>query len=90
MDTIYTFAGFSLYTYKAEEKSVIYLIELKDDTVATREGAKVGMTAGEVEALYGSGYTESGVIRRYPLGKDGTLDFTMEDGKVALIEYAAK
>lgn len=90
MDTIYTFAGFSLYTYKTEEKSVIYLIELKDDTVATREGAKVGMTAGEVEALYGSGYTESGVIRRYPLGKDGTLDFTMEDGKVALIEYAAK
>lgn len=87
MDTIYTFAGFALYTYRAEDKSIIYLIELKDDTAATREGAKVGMTAGEIEALYGTGYTESGVIRSYPLGKDATLDFTMEDGKAALIEY---
>ena len=90
MDTIYTFAGFALYTYRAEDKSIIYLIELKDDTAATREGAKVGMTAGEIEALYGTGYTESGVIRSYPLGKDATLDFTMEDGKAALIEYVAK
>ena len=90
MDTIYTFAGFALYTYRAEDKSIIYLIELKDDTAATLEGAKVGMTAGEIEALYGTGYTESGVIRSYPLGKDATLDFTMEDGKAALIEYVAK
>ena len=48
------------------------------------------MFKGKIEALYGTGYTESGVIRSYPLGKDATLDFTMEDGKAALIEYVAK
>lgn len=40
MDTIYTFAGFALYTYRAEDKSIIYLIELKDDTAATGRGPR--------------------------------------------------
>lgn len=33
------------------------------------------MTAGEIEALYGTGYTESGVIRSYPLGQGRDAGF---------------
>ena len=64
-------------------------ILLTDDSVTTPEGAYIGSSKEDVEALYG---TESGDMEAMlTYVKDGvSLNFVLIDGAVASIEYLAE
>lgn len=86
-DSIYYYEGFTVYTYKEQEKSIIYSVELKDASLTTPEGAKTGMKLDEVKALYGDGYEEVTSGISYALGEGMKLNFRTADDAVTLIEY---
>ncbi len=86
-DSIYYYEGFTVYTYKEQEKSIIYSVELKDASLTTSEGAKTGMKLDEVKALYGDGYEEVTSGISYALGDGMKLNFRTADDAVTLIEY---
>lgn len=87
-DTIYTYDGFVLYTYQLDAQQIIYSIELKDAALSTPEGAKVGMTATQIEEIYGADYEQLPNGISYPLDKNGAkLNFRIKDDNVFCIEY---
>lgn len=86
-DSIYTYDGFTVYTYMQGEKSILYSVEITDAAIATPEGAKVGMTQAEIHGLYGDSYEKTAVGMAYSIGEGMTLTFRITDDKVTLIEY---
>lgn len=88
MDKIYTYHGFTLYTYEADGIDHVLSVVLTDDSVTTPEGIAIGFGADEVIAAYGDDYTTSGSAYVYTKGKT-TLSFILENDKVASIEYSA-
>lgn len=85
-DKIYTYDGFTVYTYPSDGGDRIGIIELT--SAATAKGVGVGSTLAEVEAAYGTGYEKNGALYAYK-GKSGELDFTVEDGVVAIVEIVS-
>ncbi len=90
LDSIYYYPGFTLYTYKQKEQSILYSVEVTDSAIATPEGAKTGMSREEVSALYGTEYEETPTGISYAIGEGMKLNFRLTDGAVALIEYYAE
>ncbi len=87
-DTIYTYDGFQLYTYQLQEQKVLYCIEITDSALSTPEGANVGMTAAQIEEIYGAEYEQLPNGISYPLNQNGAkLNFRLKDGAVYCIEY---
>lgn len=87
-DTIYYYDGFAIYTYLYKEDKIIYSIELESADIQTPEGAAAGMTRDEIEAIYGSEYSELANGISYPLQEAGAqLNIRMKDDSVFLIEY---
>ena len=87
-DTIYYYDGFAIYTYLYQEDKIVYSIELDSSVNKTPEGVAVGMTRAEVEAIYGSEYSELANGISYPLQEAGAqLNIRMKDNSVFLIEY---
>ncbi len=85
-DTVYYFASFEVSDNDETGDLVIYSIYLKDDTVATKEGAYVGMTPDEVKAIYGEPSESSDGGFSYV--KEGMkLNFFLKDGVVSAISY---
>ena len=89
LDKTYTYAGFTITTRPEGEKDYVNSILLTDDSVTTPEGAYIGSSKEDVEALYG---TESGDMEAMlTYVKDGvSLNFVLIDGAVASIEYLAE
>lgn len=88
MDTIYEYDGFTLYTYQKEGAQIIYSVELLDAAYKTAEGAAVGMTKADVQALYPDlPYEEltNSLCYTYPNGQQ--LFFHMDGDTVNCIEY---
>lgn len=85
----YTYSGFTLETYPDPDDHVtnrVYAVTLTDDTVATKEGAKIGMTSEEVAALCGEPDQETLAFMMYKT--DGAaLQFFLEDDVVSSIVY---
>ncbi len=82
----YEYPGFTVETYPDGSTNRVYAVTLKDATVATAEGLKVGDTADAVKAKLGEPGKESGAFLQYSTeGID--LQFFLEGDAVSSIVY---
>ncbi len=88
LDKVYTYSGVIIRTYPADGKDYVLTVELKDDTVTTKEGVYIGASKDDVTAAYGAPTSETDTAISYVDG-DCTLSFMLADGKVTDITYAA-
>ncbi len=89
-DSIYTYQGFSLYTYMQEDKAILYSVEITDAGLTTPEGAKTGMTRAEIQQIYGDAYEDAPAGIAYSIRDGMTLTFRLTEDTVSLIEYYAE
>ncbi len=87
-DKVYTYGSVVINTYPENNVDYVYTIELKDDTVQTKEGIYIGATVEEVKAKYGEPTSDNGTALVYSKGTS-TLNFGYEDGTVTSIVYFA-
>lgn len=85
-DTVWTYAGFMIDTYRVEGVDYIYDVILTDDTVETPEGIYLGKTKEDVTKAYGTPGEETDTQMIYKKG-DMKLIFILKEGKVISIEY---
>ena len=88
LDKVYTYGSVIIRTYPKDGKDYVLSVELKDDTVTTREGVYIGQTRDDVTAAYGDPGEETAAALRYVDG-DCTLTFLLTDGKVTDITYTS-
>lgn len=85
---IYTYGGYTIYTYEDGEDDLIERIVLTDDTVATAEGVDLSMTKDDVIEVYGEDH--SGTDNTLVYEKGGMkLNFVLKDDAVISIEYVS-
>ena len=89
LDKVYTYGSVIIRTYPLDGKDYVLSVELRDDTVSTREGVYIGSSRADVVAAYGEPGEETATVLRYTDG-DCTLAFLMADGTVTDITYTAK
>lgn len=88
LDKVYTYGSVVITTYPEDGTDYVYSIELKDDTVTTKEGAYIGMNKADVMSAYGTATSETEVALVYE--KDACqLAFILEDDLVKNITYTA-
>lgn len=88
LDKDYTYAGFKLRTYPENGVDYVLNICFTDDSVSTPEGIMLGSARSEVEAAYGTSFTEQNGSVVYI--KDKTeLRFRFDGDSVSAIEYWA-
>lgn len=86
VDKIYTYSDFEIHTYPDGEADRISMILLLNDLVSTPEGICIGSSLEDMEAAYGTGYTQSSGAYTYT--KDNmNLTFLVTDGSISSIEY---
>ncbi len=88
MDKVYTYNSIVVRSYTRDGADYIAAVELKDDTVATAEGIRIGSTEDEVRAAYGEDGVAGTSGIEYTLG-DSFISFIFENGKVVAITYTA-
>ncbi len=88
MDKVYTYNSIVVRSYTRDGEDFIAAVELKDDTVATAEGIRIGSTEDEVRAAYGEDGVAGTSGIEYTLG-DSFISFIFENGKVVAITYTA-
>lgn len=85
LDKIYTYNGFEIDTYPAQDTDLVSAVILKDDSVTTAEGICIGDSLEKLLAAYGEGNRENGML---VYEKDGMkLCFILQDDSVISIEY---
>lgn len=85
LDKIYTYNGFEIDTYPAQDKDLVSAIVLKDDSVATAEGICIGDSLEKLQEAYGEAVQENGML---VYAKDGMkLCFILQDNSIISIEY---
>ena len=86
LDKVYTYIGFEVDTYPQGDDDFVSAIVLRDDTVSTKEGLRIGSSRAEMEATYGiPRQNDSGQLI---YDKDGMrLCFILDDDVVISIEY---
>lgn len=87
MDNIYTFSGFTVYTYFSGSAEIIYDIEITSASFATAKGVKVGDSADKVKEYYGSPASETDDYIEYTSGSVH-MGFYIFSGTVDTIELA--
>jgi len=88
LDKTYFYGSFYLQTYPMGDKDYVFCAWFMDDSVTTAEGAYVGMSQAEVEALYGADSFNG--TNAYVLTKgESTLTLILTDGAVSSIQYDA-
>ena len=88
LDKVYTYNSIVVRSYTMDGEDYIAAVELKDDTVATAEGIRIGSTEDEVRAAYGDDGVAGASGIEYTLG-DSFISFIFENGKVIAITYTA-
>ena len=88
LDKVYTYGGVIIRTYPQDGKDYVLSVELKDDTVPTREGVTIGADRQDVLAAYGQPGDETAGALRYVDG-DCTLAFIFTDDTVTGITYTS-
>ena len=88
MERYYVFASFQLVTAEYHGEEVIYSVYFLDDTIATKEGAYLGMTTDQVTTIYGSDALITANQYVYTRGSCD-LCFIFGDGILQAIEYRA-
>ena len=84
----YTYAGFTVETYPdpADKKNKVYAVTLKDASVQTAEGCKVGDSADDVKKACGEPTGETMGYLEYK-GEGVALQFFLEEDKVTSVVY---
>lgn len=85
---IYTYPGFVITTVPDGDTDRVNLIELKDDTVSTAEGADLSSTRDDIIRIYGDGFEETDGQIAFEKG-GMRLCFIFRDGLLASIQYRA-
>lgn len=85
LDKIYTYNGFEIDTYPAQDKDLVSAVILKDDSVTTAEGICIGDSLEKLLEAYGEASQENGMLVYI---KDGMkLCFILQDDSIISIEY---
>ncbi|MDE7223004.1 MAG: hypothetical protein K2O34_04390 [Acetatifactor sp.] len=85
LDKIYTYNGFEIDTYPAQDKDLVSAVILKDDSVTTAEGVCIGDSLEKLQETYGEAAQENGMV---VYEKDGMkLCFILQDDSIISIEY---
>ena len=85
LDKIYTYNGFEIDTYPAQDKDLVSAVILKDDSVTTAEGICIGDSLEKLLEAYGEADQENGML---VYTKDGMkLCFILQDDSIISIEY---
>ena len=84
-DEVYYYNGFKIGVYREGDDADIVSIELTNDTVATKEGIKIGSPESSIKKAYGEGRAFPGGIEY--LSDDCTLRFYLSIGRVSAIKY---
>lgn len=85
-DKTFEYNGFSINTCPSGGKDMVLEITVTSPGIATAKGVKVGDSASQVVAAYGSGYREQGSYLTYTSGSR-LLQFFMDNGIVSEIDY---
>lgn len=85
LDKIYTYSGFEIDTYPAQDQDLVSAVILKDDSVTTAEGICIGDSLEKLQEVYGEAAEENGML---VYEKDGMkLCFILQDDSIVSIEY---
>mgnify|MGYP002512597857 FL=1 len=85
LDKIYTYNGYEIDTYPAQERDLVSAVILKDDSVSTAEGICIGDSLEKLLEAYGEGAQENGML---VYSRDGMkLCFILQEDSVVSIEY---
>ncbi len=88
LDKIYTYDHFEIDTYPNGEQDLVSAIVILDDLVTTPEGAYIGQSLADVEAIYGTDHEVNG--SSYTYTKDGSkLEFVLTDDSVSSISISS-
>ncbi len=80
LDKTYTYTGFEIQTYPAQEKDYVYMVILLDDTVQTKEGIAIGDSKDEVLTAYGTPSKQTDTALTYN-GEGMYLEFLFRNGE---------
>lgn len=89
LDKIYTYNGFEMDTYPAEDRDYVSAIIFKDDSVVTAEGVGIGDSMEKMEQAYGSDGTKEDGVVVYSRG-NMKLCFILEGNEIISVEYRTK
>ena len=86
-DRIFGFGAINVHTYPIGDEDFVQIISIRDDSVTTPGGIRLGDTWVRVVGVYGDDYTQDFNIFTFTRG-DTTLSFYVDDGVVLEITYA--
>ncbi len=88
-DTIYTYDSFVLYTYAQDESEILYLIEIKDNSIKTSEDISIGSSYDDVICAYGTPDDESVLFAKYIVSDTTAIRFKLDESRNVIgIEYS--
>lgn len=90
MDTVYTYTGYSLQTYRQDDADILCVITIEDAAYPTDKGIKVGDTATAVTEAYGEAAEQTKYYVVYDLTEEVSLTFQLKDDAVTTILYELK
>ena len=88
LDKVYTYGSVVITTYPEDGTDYVYSIELKDDTVTTKEGSYIGASKEDITKTYGTATKETDVALVYEKGSC-QLAFIFDGDSVKNITYTA-
>ena len=86
-DRIFGFGAINVHTYPLGDEDFVQIISIRDDSVTTPGGIRLGDSWERVVAVYGEDYAQDFNIFTFGLG-DTTLSLYVDDGVVLEITYA--
>jgi len=86
-DRIFGFGAINVHTYPVGEQDFVQIISVRDDSVTTRNGIRLGDSWDTVLDAYGHDYVQDFSIFTFTKGST-TLSFFVDDGMVVEITYA--
>jgi len=86
-DRIFGFGAINVHTYPLGDDNFVQVISIRDDSVTTVNGIRLGDSWEDVLAAYGIDYEQNFSIYTFTRGNT-TLAFFIEDGIVVEITYS--
>jgi len=86
-DRIFGFGAINVHTYPVGDEDFVQIISIRDDSITTRNGIRLGDSWDRVLDAYGSDYVQDFSIFTFTKGSTA-LSFFVDDGTVVEITYA--